>query len=261
MEARIVLSQMRESSRFKTSSFASFKLLIWKPNVYLRYRLYRSTLVLRLFRKKFFTLSENDLNLFDLIGQRQGGYFIEIGAYDGIKQSNTKYLEAFQNWTGLLIEPNPEKVTLCRLSRKRTTKVVQAACVPYGFSKSKVTFESLETMSFSRELSLNVDDYDSHEASARRHLGFSEKREFSAKSSPLGEILKFVNAPEEIDFLSLDVEGAEIDVLQGLDLRKFRISFMLIESRDIQSLENHLNLLGYRLKTKLTHSDFLFERI
>ena len=75
------------------------------------------------------------------------------------------------------------------------------------------------------------------------------------------DFLKSVNAPEEIDFLSLDVEGAELDVLQGIDLRKFRIAFMLIESRDVQSLENYLNLAGYRLKAKLTHSDFLFERI
>lgn len=248
------------SSQQTTFYPALFKLLFRNPFVYIRYLLYRYTILLRLFRKKTFTLTNNDLKLHKLIEARTHGYFVELGAFDGIVQSNTKYLEAFQNWTGLLIEPNPEKVNLCRLSRKKSTKVVQAACVPFGFGKNQVTFESLETMSFSKDFALDVADYDSHEASARSHLGSFVKRSFLAFTLPLGELLRSVNAPEYIDFLSLDVEGAELAVLQGINLQEFKIAFMLIESRNLQALASYLDLEGYRLKAKLTHSDYLFER-
>jgi hypothetical protein len=86
------------------------------------------------------------------------------------------------------------------------------------------------------------------------------KRSFLAFTLPLGERLRSVNAPEYIDFLSLDVEGAELAVLQGINLQEFKIAFMLIESRNLQALASYLDLEGYRLKAKLTHSDYLFER-
>ena len=70
--------------------------------------------------------------------------------------------------------------------------------------------------------------------------------------------MEIANAPPLIDFLSLDVEGSELAVLQGIDFSKFNFRYMLIECRDIQRLEIFLSPKGYILKDKVTHQDYLF---
>ncbi len=65
-------------------------------------------------------------------------------------------------------------------------------------------------------------------------------------------------APHSIDFLSLDVGGAELEVLKGIDHATVRFKYMCIECRDIAKLTNYLNPLGYELKEKLSVHDYLF---
>jgi hypothetical protein len=57
---------------------------------------------------------------------------------------------------------------------------------------------------------------------------------------------------------SLDVEGAEIEVLKGIDHSRFRFSYLCIECRNIERLSSYLKSVGYVLKEKLTHHDYLF---
>ena len=65
-------------------------------------------------------------------------------------------------------------------------------------------------------------------------------------------------APSLIDFLSLDVEGAELDVLKGIDFDKFKFKYMIIECRAIGRLERFLSNHEYRLVKKVTDHDYLF---
>ena len=81
---------------------------------------------------------------------------------------------------------------------------------------------------------------------------------FGAKSATLNAILLTAAAPSLIDFLSLDVEGAELDVLKGIDFDKFKFKYMIIECRDIDRLESFLINHRYRLVEKITHHDYLF---
>lgn len=56
-----------------------------------------------------------------------GGYFVELGVYDGISFSNTLHLELFKNWSGLLIEPSPHQYALAVNNRAKRTSVVNVA--------------------------------------------------------------------------------------------------------------------------------------
>lgn len=66
------------------------------------------------------------------------------------------------------------------------------------------------------------------------------------------------NAPARIDFLSLDVQGSEIEVLKGIDHEAFRFRYMLVECRDIARLIDYLGTLRYRLVDKFNEHDYLF---
>lgn len=206
-------------------------------------------------------LTHKDTELSDFLNKGSPGYFIELGAYDGFRQSNTKFLEIFLDWKGLLIEPNPIEVNFCRLSRKSSTKVVHAACVSYGFSRNEVIFESLDLMSFSKQLALDVDDVDVHEMNARKHLRRHVMQTFSAPANTLDNILSVTQAPLEIDFLSLDCEGAELEVLRGLDLELYKVHAILVETRNLNSISDYLGDRGYMLEKKMSHSDYLFVRL
>lgn len=67
--------------------------------------------------------------------------------------------------------------------------------------------------------------------------------------------------PPHIDLLSLDVEGGEIEVLNGLDFDRYSFGTLVIESRSIQRLEKLLNSKGYRLVKKISDRDYLFTPI
>ena len=69
------------------------------------------------------------------------------------------------------------------------------------------------------------------------------------------------NAPNKIDFLSLDVEGAEIEVLNGIDYNNYIFKYMLIESRNFETINNFLKIKNYKFLEKLSDHDYLFDYI
>jgi len=76
----------------------------------------------------------------------------------------------------------------------------------------------------------------------------------------MNDILKASSAPKNIDFLSLDVEGAELEVLKGIDFNEYSFKYILVECRDINELETFLNKSGYRLIEKFSFHDYLFKK-
>ena len=84
------------------------------------------------------------------------------------------------------------------------------------------------------------------------------KFRFGAIAKTLNSILEETNAPKVIDLLSLDVEGAELEVLKGIDFQKYTFKYMCIESRKIASISSYLKIYNYKLVEKLSVHDFLF---
>lgn len=75
--------------------------------------------------------------------------------------------------------------------------------------------------------------------------------QYEVETVTLNEVLDGMDAPTEIDFLSLDTEGSEVDILGGLDLQKYKFNVMVIEhnfNQDTQNaLERILKPFGYKL--------------
>lgn len=159
----------------------------------------------------------------------------------------------------MLIEPCPNLYLSCLKRRGTNNHVFCNACVPFDFEKDYVDMIYSDTMTLSYNLELDIDDKDKFIGSSKKHLQLGETIfEFGAKAATLDSLLDKAGAPRVIDFLSLDVEGAELPVLKGLDFNKYRFKYMLVECRDIVTLTNYLKPIGYTQIEQLTNHDYLF---
>ena len=190
----------------------------------------------------------------------EGGYYVELGANDGKLASNTLYYERSRNWRGVLIEPAPNLFIKCRENRSAKNHIVCAACVSFDYKHEFVKIIYSDSMSVSLNVETDVGDPVAHTELGRQFLKPGETSfTFGALATPLNSILLEAKAPKLIDFLSLDVEGAELEVLKGIDHDAFRFRYMLVECRDLARLARYLRPLQYSLLEKFNEHDYLFK--
>ena len=191
------------------------------------------------------------------------GFYIEMGAHDGIINSNTYYYEKNLNWKGILIEPSSffDNLKNNRSSRNIFYKTV---CVPFNFKK-EILFEDIGPYSRVPEL-ISEDYYNWHKNKSKLVEDiYNKKNILYSKINNLNHLLIESNAPKLIDFFSLDVEGSELSVLKGIDFNKYNFKYLLIEITDINKSEyvkkviKFLEEKSYILRANLTSYDYLFK--
>ena len=108
-------------------------------------------------------------------------------------------------------------------------------------------------------LASDIADPMAHARSGRAFLGQTEDVfEYGAVARTLNDLLRESGAPAVIDFMSLDVEGAELEVLQGVDHGVLRFRYILVECRDFQRMQGYLGTADYVFVAKLSDHDYLF---
>ncbi len=197
-------------------------------------------------------------NLDEKLGRyltKSNGIFIEAGANDGFTQSNTYYLEKFKNWNGLLVEAIPSLYEKAR-RRRPQCQVFNCALVPFGQEGQKVELTYGNLMSVVRGAMSSPQAEAEHIRQARQHDSkagtYSVKVPGRCLSSLIDEC-RFNN----IDFLSLDVEGFEEQVLCGLDFNRHRPTYICVEARYRAAVEAVL-FPYYDFVEQLTEMDLLF---
>ena len=184
------------------------------------------------------------------------GFFLEVGASDGINQSNTKYLEDHRNWTGILIEPNVNAFNSC-INNRPKSKVYNCALVDYEYPNAEIEMYFRSWITGDPGLVTSV--FDSPFNKVPGWDAYNNSYMVSART--LDSILE-ESSVEKIDFFSLDVEGYELKVLQGFNFIKYKPSFILVEAHDeINQFEEIQTFLSthYDMVEKCTSRDYLFK--
>tara|TARA_B100001123_G_scaffold448812_1_gene611474 strand:- start:1288 stop:2010 length:723 start_codon:yes stop_codon:yes gene_type:complete len=191
----------------------------------------------------------------------KNGFFIELGANDGIKQSNTYYFEKNLNWNGVLIEPIKKKYLSCIKNRSKKNHFFNYACVSFDYKNKKIKMFYSDLMSIIKDEKIIKEiDTKEHALKGKKYLLPGDKiEEFWVDTITLNEILIKSNAPKIIDFLSLDVEGSEIEVLKGINFSEFNFKFIMIESRNDQLIKNFFEIKNYFFIEKISERDLLFK--
>ena len=184
------------------------------------------------------------------------GTYIEIGANDGLSQSNTWWLERDRGWSGLLIEPALNRFLELVRNRGSKNSFACTACMSPDYVGDHINLIYADLMSTSEVPDLVKLEPESH-TSGLQDESISRVR-FSAPVTTLSALIDTFGLPNTIDFLSVDVEGAELHVLGGLDLTRHHVRHLLVETRDQDSVAQWLEHFGYELIAVLTHHDFLF---
>lgn len=216
--------------------------------------MYLSQKILKSF-SKYQGLNGLDRRVFKYISPPDSGIFLEAGANNGISQSNTYYLEFKKKWKGILVEPVPHLAISCKDNRPNS-KVYNLALVSPKESGKQVELYDLDLMSV-------VDRPDSIEQAQEFTIKSAEEVQGIKRSKvrvlgkTLSEVISDAGEPK-IWFFSLDVEGFEIEVLEGLDFSKHLPNWILIETKKIEEIVNILSNY-YDLEKQFSHHDYLFK--
>ncbi|MCB1887699.1 MAG: FkbM family methyltransferase [Rhodocyclaceae bacterium] len=147
--------------------------------------------------------------------------FVEVGALDGVTGSNTLFFEMFRGWRGLLVEAVPELAEAARQNR-RSPCVSAAVGVPGPARLIQV--ESGYT-----QMSGLVSAYDDVTlAHVRQHPAHRE-RTFEVEVRDLADVLDEAGITR-VDYLSLDIEGAEVDVLARFPFERIPVAVWSVEN-------------------------------
>jgi len=183
-----------------------------------------------------------------------GGYFVEAGANDGYTQSNTYYLERFRKWRGVLVEPLPSLYERCRRERPRS-RVFRCALVAGDYEAGTASMLAANLTSLVRGAQKSPEADEAH-CRAGAQIQNTIVSEFEVPARTLTSVLDEAGAGR-VDFLSLDVEGYELQALNGLDIERFRPRYVLVEARFRDEIDRRLNPY-YDAVDELTHHDVLY---
>jgi FkbM family methyltransferase len=177
-----------------------------------------------------FALASNDF--------KRGGFFVEFGATDGLTLSNTYLLEKSFGWTGILAEPG--KRWHSELGANRSGTISNAA-----------VWESTgEQLSFSETNHGELSTLTMFKTSDLHAPSRQESVDYEVPTISLLDLLDGAGAPTKIDFLSMDTEGSEWEILQAFDFSRYNFGAICVEHNygsQREKIRALLTLHGYRI--------------
>lgn len=169
---------------------------------------------------------------YKLAGKREG-FFVEFGAADGVFLSNTFYLEKHLDWDGILAEPLPEWNR--KLLRNRDASI-DNRCV---WRESGKTLEFVVARAYPELSSLKGFGESDSYAQARK----VDSEIIPVETVSLNDLLTEYDAPHTIDYLSIDTEGSEYEILSTFDFERFQVRILTVEHNFTETREPIRQLL------------------
>lgn len=200
---------------------------------------------------------KQDVFVLAVLGRESPGWFVEFGTMDGRYASNTYCLETHYGWQGVVAEP-------CRrfhtdLSRNRGCAIDHRAVA--GESGRMVDFQEVASQP---GLSTMVDFMNSDHHGHARKSGAGDQ--YVVMTVSLVDLLQDYHAPSLVDYISMDVEGGELAILQGFDFDRYRAKIWTIEhnyqDRARRSIQEIMDKNGYQrvLTDRSGYDDWYVDR-
>jgi FkbM family methyltransferase len=156
--------------------------------------------------------------LWETAGKREG-FFVEFGATNGRDISNTYLLEEGYGWNGILAEPFSRWHTELAANRRAR---IDHRCV---WKESGQQLQFVATPDMPEYAGLEARAFEDVHAAMRERSG----KRVLVESVSLNDLLREHDAPSHIDYLSIDTEGSELDILQAFAFDRYRIDLMSVE--------------------------------
>lgn len=172
---------------------------------------------------------------------KKDGFFVEVGAHEGIYLSNTYFFEKKLKWKGICIEPNPKAFK--KLKKNRSCLCIEACITP---KDQIVNFQRIEGAL--EMLSGIQDKYDEkHQELIQNIIPLCrDKTETISINGYNLTTLLLQHGIKHVDYLSIDTEGGELDILKSIDFNQIAIDVISVENNYQKSFDIFLNPLGYK---------------
>ncbi len=182
-----------------------------------------------------------DLEVIKSYNYKENGFFIEIGANDGIYFSNTHLLETQYKWNGICCEPIP--INFKKLVKNRPNSICYDKAV-YNVSGLTLNFDIINHWDVLSGISDHIDPNKSYTD--------NDKNTIQVQSISLLDVLTNANAPLFIEYMSLDTEGSEFEILKNFNFEKYTFGLIDVEHNYIEprrtEIKNLLLSKGYIYK-------------
>ena len=168
-----------------------------------------------------------------------GGYFVEIGACDGVHFSNSYLLETQFAWRGIAVEPS--RFWYPGIHNNRSC-AVDERCV-WSESERTIMFNQASV-----PMHATIDSYSTSDMHAKSR---EDGRRYPVQTVSLNDLLAQHGAPRRIDYLSLDTEGSELDILAAFDFEAWDVRLITVEHNHTDRRDAIFDLLtskGFRRK-------------
>lgn len=183
-----------------------------------------------------------DTSVIEFYGGKKDGFFVDVGAFDGVSMSNTFLLEKKYNWTGICVEPCPsefEKLISNRPAAYCCNSAVYNASdliVKFNIANEDKMFSGI-----SETINCHFDTVNKN------------KTVVDVKTISLTDLLDTNNAPRFIEYLSLDTEGSEYEILNAFNFKKYIFGLIDVE-------HNYIEPRRTQIKNLLTENNYILLR-
>jgi FkbM family methyltransferase len=210
---------------------------------------------------KFYSQNGEDYLLWEFFNHKPKGFFIDVGAFDGIHLSNTFAFEK-EGWTGICIEPHPAYFPICKKNRIHSI-CLNFACVAHD--KDQFSDFYIEKIGLLSGIGIRDNENDIKQRYLNRELNYEGLKKVKVPSRTLNAILeKYLPSNALVDFISIDVEGTEIDVLNGFSLHKFYPRVVIIEGNTEDAkdeITKYMEKFEYKLARELSINLFFAREV
>jgi FkbM family methyltransferase len=197
-----------------------------------------------------FSQHGEDKYLETLFASKSTGFCVDVGATDGISGSNTYLFEVIKGWECICMEPIPAYFDQCKRNRKT------AICCAVGAQAEEDKEFTVFTLNGDNFSAISGLEPDERLVESHKHL-ITNKQTIRVPVRTLTSILDEHGAPTTIDFISIDTENTELDVLKGLDLNKYKVQYFCIENNfNEPMIEEYLAGFGFKKIHRLAVNDF-----